>query len=117
MSGLVCELVIWFSSLISSSTAWAMGSIMAAVAVLLIHIDRKAVVPINPNSSLERECKKLHGRYCRINTMRSVSYFVPNTTIDGCKVLNRGNFVHVHVILCGAIPPYLCVSATQRKCL
>jgi hypothetical protein len=30
-----------------------MGSIMAAVAVLLIHIDRKAVVPMNPNSSLE----------------------------------------------------------------
>ena len=29
-----------------------MGSIMAAVAVLLIHIERKAVVAMKPNSSL-----------------------------------------------------------------
>jgi hypothetical protein len=48
------------SSLISSRTAWAIGSIMAAVAVLLIHMDRKAVVIMKPNSNLtgteEKDC-------------------------------------------------------------
>ena len=37
----------------SSSTAWAMGTIIAVVAVLLIHIDKKAVVIMKPNISLK----------------------------------------------------------------
>ena len=35
------------------STAWTMGTIMAVVAVLLIHMDRKAVTPMNPSIRLE----------------------------------------------------------------
>jgi len=35
-----------------SKTAWTMGTIMAVVAVLLIHMDRKAVTPMNPSMSL-----------------------------------------------------------------
>lgn len=38
-----------------SRTAWTMGTIMAVVAVLLIHIDRKAVTAINPSIRLKRE--------------------------------------------------------------
>lgn len=40
----------WFPS--SVSTAWEIGTIMAVVAVLLIHIDRKAVVAMKPNINL-----------------------------------------------------------------
>lgn len=35
-----------------SRIAWTMGTIMAVVAVLLIHMDRKAVTPMNPNIKL-----------------------------------------------------------------
>ena len=35
-----------------SSTASAMGTIMAVVAVLLIHMDRKAVTPMKPSIRL-----------------------------------------------------------------
>lgn len=35
-----------------SRTAWTMGTIMAVVAVLLIHMDRKAVTPMNPSINL-----------------------------------------------------------------
>lgn len=43
------ELSIW------SRTAWTMGTIIAVVAVLLIHMDRKAVTTINPSMRLKRE--------------------------------------------------------------
>lgn len=35
-----------------SRMAWTMGTIIAVVAVLLIHMDRKAVTPMNPNIKL-----------------------------------------------------------------
>ncbi len=35
-----------------SSMAWTMGTIMAVVAVLLIHMERKAVTPMNPSINL-----------------------------------------------------------------
>ena len=41
------------SLLSCSSTAWTMGTIMAVVAVLLIHMDRKAVTPMKPSIRLE----------------------------------------------------------------
>jgi hypothetical protein len=42
-----------FCGLLSCSrTAWTMGTIIAVVAVLLIHMDRKAVTPMNPSIRL-----------------------------------------------------------------
>lgn len=41
-----------------SKTAWTMGTIMAVVAVLLIHMDKKAVTPMNPNINLGVEGDK-----------------------------------------------------------
>lgn len=44
-----------------SRMAWTMGAIMAVVAVLLIHMERKAVTPMNPSISLpdnEWYCQK-----------------------------------------------------------
>jgi hypothetical protein len=41
-------------SLNSLRTACAIGIIIAVVAVLLIHIDRNAVVSMNPNMSLRK---------------------------------------------------------------
>lgn len=35
-----------------SSMAWTMGTIMAVVAVLLIHMDKKAVTAMNPSINL-----------------------------------------------------------------
>ena len=35
-----------------SRMAWTMGTIMAVVAVLLIHMDRKAVTPMKPSINL-----------------------------------------------------------------
>ncbi len=45
-----------FSS--SMSTAWAIGTIIAVVAVLLIHIDRKAVTDMKPNINLLNDTNK-----------------------------------------------------------
>ena len=38
-----------------SSTTWQIGSIMAAVAVLLIHMERNAVGSMKPSSSLYKK--------------------------------------------------------------
>ena len=43
---------VFFLDLLQHSV-WAMGSIMAAVAVLLIHIERKPVILMNPNSNVK----------------------------------------------------------------
>lgn len=43
---------------ICCSTASTMGTIMAVVAVLLIHMERKAVTPMKPSISLQRRSRK-----------------------------------------------------------
>ena len=42
----------------SCSTASTMGTIMAVVAVLLIHMERKAVAHIKPSISLQRRSRE-----------------------------------------------------------
>ena len=43
----------------SISTAWAMGTIMAVVAVLLNHMDKNAVEIMNPNNNLDQIKKRI----------------------------------------------------------
>lgn len=42
----------YVSELSCSRMAWTMGTIMAVVAVLLIHMDKKAVTTMNPSINL-----------------------------------------------------------------
>jgi hypothetical protein len=46
-----------------------MGTIMAVVAVLLIHMDRKAVTPMKPSIRLERQETKECGIRIFCNTL------------------------------------------------
>jgi len=50
----------------SLKTASAMGSIMAVVAVLLIHIDKKKVVAMKPNIRLQRSDAEEHLHCSRL---------------------------------------------------
>lgn len=48
-----------------SSMAWTMGTIMAVVAVLLIHMDKKAVTAMNPSINLGNGGKSANIRPSR----------------------------------------------------
>ena len=52
--GLINKLTFGSSLMSSLSTACAIGIIMAVVATLLIHMDKNAVVIMNPNISLNK---------------------------------------------------------------
>ena len=80
------------ASLISHNTAWAMGIIMAVVAVLLSHIDRNAVTDMNPNIRLKTWTPKHQAENInsniRLKTLTQTSGRNINPTIRLLKIIN-----------------------------